>query len=275
MAKSTPKETRVRQSYPKSAMNSQRYQESLDKKAVVPPASAINSQRYQESLEKKASASPTKQETTAGIHKENRSFSQKSTQNPPSLSHTPDKPQLLPSFPLRRHQSDSNVKRRSHSLDRFQESDPGKRTPTGKSPSALSSQLDKLGLHTRVSAKDIEIDESTRVSALPYKFIEVAGLLVIGPALHRGWERFAGELGFDLQHISVFKIQSNPVKAVIEEWQTQRTATFGKFIEVMRKMDRFDVITDLKSNLGFQLSSAMAKRMDVLIPGSRNFLNTS
>jgi hypothetical protein len=53
------------------------------------------------------------------------------------------------------------------------------------------------------------------------------------------------------------------VKAVIEEWQTQRTTTFGKFIKIMRIMDRFDIITEMKKELKFQLSSATARQLSV------------
>ena len=115
------------------------------------------------------------------------------------------------------------------------------------------------------SASDVVIDGSTRVATLPYQFLEAASLLQVGsPALHRGWERFAGELDFDIESISAFRRHESPVKAIITEWQSKSAATFGKFLDVMKRMDRHDVIVSMQAKLGSQMSPKLLNQIKSL-----------
>ena len=117
------------------------------------------------------------------------------------------------------------------------------------------------GLQTR-STRDLIIEEQTRVEDLPYGFLEATKLLTLGDILDRGWEYFAGKVGFSLQGIALVRKQSNPVKAVITDWQTKREATFGKFVNIMTDMNRVDVLCSLKEKLQEQLGPSARKMLE-------------
>ena len=124
------------------------------------------------------------------------------------------------------------------------------RTDTDDSVSDMSSSST-----AQKSAKYVLIEHSTRISELPYGFFEAASLLSIGTTPGTSWEKFAGELGFSLEDIALFRGQTNPVKEVITNWQTQKSATFENFVAIMKKMNRQDVLCKLTETLGDQMSS--------------------
>lgn len=233
---------------PKSALSSQRYSELVGKKAGTPPTQRPGSQTSQVT----SSAETVKRHPT----------SQASSQRSAPADH--DQSELV-WVPIRRQCSDPSTKVRSKSFDQFQDdaitsAETGKRgfPPSIRSPSS------------RTNAKDVAINNSTPIAALPYAFLEAAGLLHIGQPLHRGWEKLAGELDFDIESIALFRHESSPVKAVIAEWQSRRSATFGKFIQIMKDMDRSDVIADLRLKLGSQMSLDMAEKLDSWLAGRKS-----
>jgi hypothetical protein len=106
------------------------------------------------------------------------------------------------------------------------------------------------------STKGLVIEKDTRISELPYAFLEAAKELIVGEVCGRNWECFAGKVGLSLQDIAMARTKSDPVSFVITGWQTQREATFGKFVSIMTDMDRDDVLCALKIKLQKQLGAS-------------------
>ena len=117
------------------------------------------------------------------------------------------------------------------------------------------------GPQTR-DARHLVIEEHTRISTLPYPFLEATRLLTLGEISDRDWERFAGKVGFSVEDIALARNKSNPVKAVIVDWQTKREATFGNFVKIMTDMNRVDVLCSLKEGLQEQLGSSARKMLE-------------
>ena len=65
------------------------------------------------------------------------------------------------------------------------------------------------------------------------------------------WTVLAEEVGFTYLEIKNFEARQNPTAVVLDEWQARfRDATVGKLLGILEKLERNDILEDLRCAIG-------------------------
>nr|ABQ32299.1 Myd88 [Branchiostoma belcheri] len=68
------------------------------------------------------------------------------------------------------------------------------------------------------------------------------------------WEDLADEMGFEYIEIENFKLKNSPMYEVLHVWSLQQNATIGHLIEMLKSIERFDVLEEIQSSLAKDIS---------------------
>ncbi|XP_022082019.1 myeloid differentiation primary response protein MyD88-like [Acanthaster planci] len=112
--------------------------------------------------------------------------------------------------------------------------------PTGlrvNLPSTGSTNIDASELDLeKIPARALNVPTRTRLS------------LMLNPpkVLHNDWTGLAGEMGFEYEEIENFALERDPTKMVLSAWTCQQGSTIGVLLEMLRDINREDVLNDIQ-----------------------------
>ncbi|XP_043832564.1 myeloid differentiation primary response protein MyD88 [Dromiciops gliroides] len=76
------------------------------------------------------------------------------------------------------------------------------------------------------------------------------------------WPSLAEELGFDYLEIQNLQTQPDPTGRLLDTWQTRELATVGRLLELLRKLERFDVLEDLRPSIDEDCKKYLKKQQE-------------
>ncbi|XP_019623569.1 PREDICTED: myeloid differentiation primary response protein MyD88-like [Branchiostoma belcheri] len=68
------------------------------------------------------------------------------------------------------------------------------------------------------------------------------------------WEDLADEMGFEYIEIENFKLNNSPMYEVLHIWSLKENATIGQLIQMLKHIERFDVLDEIQSSLAKDIS---------------------
>lgn len=97
---------------------------------------------------------------------------------------------------------------------------------------------------------DVDVD-SIPLSALNVTVRKKLGLY-LNPrnAVAADWMSVAEEMDFTYLEIQNYADTKNPTAMALDDWQARSTATVGKLLSILKKVDRKDVVEDLQPFIG-------------------------
>ena len=83
-------------------------------------------------------------------------------------------------------------------------------------------------------------------------FLVLSKLLQPTNALGKDWRMLAGIMGFTVEEIQYFSVDSDPVRKVLTKWSMlhHEQATTDKLVRFLEEMGRMDAIHDIKCYIG-------------------------
>ena len=74
-------------------------------------------------------------------------------------------------------------------------------------------------------------------------------MLLLPPCPGRDWKTLADKMGFAREEILYFECRKDPVLELISSYENRGT-TISELVSLLKEMERFDVIEDLKEFIG-------------------------
>lgn len=109
------------------------------------------------------------------------------------------------------------------------------------------------------------IELKTPLRELSCGLLEASSLLIGCAATHRDWKQFAFKVGFQGQDVTRFECTKDPPYTMISNWWPKQEATVQRFIEILHKMERADVISALKKAFEGKMSPSLLNHIDQVL----------
>ncbi|KAM9100612.1 myeloid differentiation primary response protein MyD88 [Sarcophilus harrisii] len=74
------------------------------------------------------------------------------------------------------------------------------------------------------------------------------------------WPALAEELGFQYLEILNLQTQPDPTRRLLDTWQTRERATVGRLLELLHKLERLDVLEDLRPSIDEDCKKYLKKK---------------
>ncbi|XP_066498508.1 myeloid differentiation primary response protein MyD88 [Hoplias malabaricus] len=112
---------------------------------------------------------------------------------------------------------------------------------------------------------------SVPATALNYRVRKRLGLY-LNPSntVASDWADLAEEMDFTYLEIKNFEKRESPTQALLDEWQTKPAATVGNLLSLLEKIERKDIILDLRGLIDENCKNYLEKPLQVPVVDSRH-----